>query len=108
MLFGNTGILISFIIGASFDYRLIPCISIIIPISFAIIFAALPNTPLYYFAKSQHDVSVVKFREIHNIYFDNILEILYDYPRKQKSHSNIKVDRMEISNMNFDGLRISS
>lgn len=47
----NIGILIAYALGATVDYKYIPCICIIIPIAFVIIFSTLSNTPQYYLRK---------------------------------------------------------
>lgn len=52
-LFQSIGIVFGYILGSSVDYEMIPCISVIIPITFAIIFSIFPNTPQYYLAKGQ-------------------------------------------------------
>ncbi|XP_055304279.1 uncharacterized protein LOC129569467 [Sitodiplosis mosellana] len=49
----NLGVLVGFILSASVEYKVIPCISGIFPIIFAIIFVMLPNTPRYYLQKGQ-------------------------------------------------------
>lgn len=52
-LFGDVGILISYILGTVVGYRIIPCICVTVPIIFAIIFSTFPNTPEFYLAKGQ-------------------------------------------------------
>ncbi|XP_031631805.1 facilitated trehalose transporter Tret1-like isoform X2 [Contarinia nasturtii] len=49
----NFGILIGYTLGAKLDYQYIPCICVLFPITFAVVFAILPNTPRYYLRKGQ-------------------------------------------------------
>lgn len=52
-LFGDVGILIGYTTGYTMSYRTVPCICVILPIIFAIIFSSFPNTPQYYLSKGQ-------------------------------------------------------
>lgn len=52
----NVGILIAYILGATVEYKFIPCICVVIPIGFAICFFMLPNTPQYHLRKGQLQV----------------------------------------------------
>lgn len=45
-----------YILGATVEYKYIPCICIMIPIISIIIFINLPNTPRYYLQKGQEKV----------------------------------------------------
>lgn len=56
----NTGILVSYIIGALVDYKYIPCIFIFIPILYVIGFVLLPNTPQFYLQNQRIQVSISK------------------------------------------------
>lgn len=86
----NIGILIGYILGASFDYKLVPCISVTIPIAFIIIFMTLPSTPQHYLHKRKPQVRkpvFLKDREPKVDFFD----------RKRRRHlSTTKVIRKEI------------
>lgn len=57
MIFRNIGTLIGYVLGATIEYKLVPCICIIIPIAFIVIFMMIPNTPRYYLHKGQIQVS---------------------------------------------------
>lgn len=52
----NIGILLAYVVGAAMEYRVIPCIFVVVPILFAIGFATLPNTPQYYLLKGEQKV----------------------------------------------------
>ena len=54
----NIGILIAFIVGASVDYKYVPCIYIIFPIIFGIAFILFPNSPQYHLKRAQFQVSL--------------------------------------------------
>lgn len=55
-LMGNVGILSGYWLGTSLDFRLIPCIFIVVPILFVIVFSSVPNTPGFYYSKGQFQV----------------------------------------------------
>lgn len=57
MFFRNFGTLIAYVVGASVDYRIIPCIYVVVPIVFGITFALLPNTPRFHLQRGQIQVS---------------------------------------------------
>lgn len=54
----NIGCLLGYISGAKLDYYYIPCISVVFPIVFLVIFSIFPNTPQYYIRKEKTKVSV--------------------------------------------------
>lgn len=56
LFFRNTGTLIGYILGASVEYEIIPCINVIIPIVFVVVFMMMPNTPQFYLRKGQIQV----------------------------------------------------
>lgn len=53
----NIGCLLGYISGAKLDYYYIPCISVVFPIVFLVIFSIFPNTPQYYIRKEKTKVS---------------------------------------------------
>lgn len=60
----NIGVLTAFIFGATLEYRLIPCICVFVPITFAIVFFMLPNTPKFYLHKGHTMVNNCDFDEL--------------------------------------------
>lgn len=52
----NTGVLIMFIVGAVVDYHSVPCIFILFPVVYLILFSLLPNTPQFYLLKGDLQV----------------------------------------------------
>lgn len=49
----NIGILIAYIVGTLIDYEYVPCIVIVFPVIFFLLFARLPDTPMYYLKRNR-------------------------------------------------------
>lgn len=55
----NLGVLNGFILGAFINYAYIPCICIIFPIVFMVVFSILPNTPQYHLHRGRIQVNIL-------------------------------------------------
>lgn len=52
----NLGVLFGYVLGASIEYKYIPCICIVFPIIFVIVFTFLPNTPKFHLERGHTKV----------------------------------------------------
>lgn len=67
----NTGILVSYIVGAILQYRMVPCVFVTFPIVFAIWFAILPNTPQFHLQRMMiHNDNQKGHLQVRQIYLD--------------------------------------
>lgn len=57
MLVLTIGILASFVAGTYLDYAFYPKIFVGLPVIFFIAFALMPDTPQYFIARNEHEVS---------------------------------------------------
>lgn len=87
MVLRNIGILVSYIMGATIDYYAIPCISIVFPVIFLVIFLMFPNTPQYHLQRNQTQVSHSKNELDHTFFSKSEPFTLFDF---QKAESALK------------------
>lgn len=59
----NVGILSSYIIGSTLPYKYVPCICLLVPVVFFILYAPLQNTCLFYLGQGKPQVSTRTMNE---------------------------------------------
>lgn len=98
--------------GATIDYEYVPCVVILIPIMFFLLFARLPDTPMYYLERNREKEAEASLMFYKDIQSDNIREkdaMAKEIQRlKQKVHDSQTDERLtfnevcKLNNIIFD------
>lgn len=86
LFFRNVGTLIGYVLGATVEYKIIPCISAIIPIVFVICFMLMPNTPQYHLRKGQTQVRNADSNHTIGVQVSKSKRLFFESKRKQRTH----------------------
>lgn len=82
----NVGILLAYIIGSTLPYKYVPCICLMVPVVFFILFAPLQNTCSYYLGQGKPHVSnPKKICSTKTIVFVNQLQVTIQNIESRKS-----------------------
>lgn len=93
----NLGVLNGFILGAFINYAYVPCICIIFPIVFMVVFSILPNTPQYHLHRGRIQVNIhiyilTQQKSSSNLFCD----IFFRKPKMHRSFTNDLMGHLKI------------
>lgn len=80
--------LLGYVLGAFFDFSVIPIVAITLAIASAILIYLLPETPIFLVKQNRMDVSEYKWSKLNN--FSCVYENLSLFPDSQKAETSIR------------------